>query len=87
MGDTLGDILRKHFTRETWLCIKSEEHHFTESNETDCSEFFSGDVGEFLERDNMKEFRDLDSVEDCDITFDAMDCMIFVTVYDHVLQD
>lgn len=87
MRDTLGDVLKRCFTRETGLYIKSEEHYFTESNEKDCCEFFDGDVGEFLSRDDMKEFRELDSVEDCDITFDAMDCMVFVTVFDNVLDD
>lgn len=88
MRDTLGDVLKRHFTRETGLYITSEEHYsIPESYEKDWSEFFSGDVGEFLDRADMKEFRDLDSVEDCEITFSSMDCMIYVTVYDHVLQD
>lgn len=87
MRDTLGDLLKRHFTRETVLYITSEEHSIPESYETDWCEYFDGDVGEFLDRNDMKKFQDLDSVEDCEITFDVMDCMVWVTVYDSVLED
>lgn len=87
MRDTLGDVLKRHFTRETGLCIKSEEHYFAESYETDWCDFFDGEVGDFLDRADMKKLRDIDSVVDCEITFDVIDCLVYVTVYDHVLQD
>lgn len=85
MSDTLGELLKRHFTRETGLYIRSEEHSIPESYETDWAELYDGDVGDFLDRDDMQKFRDLDSVFDCQITFDAMDCMVFVTVYDSAL--
>lgn len=87
MRDTLGDVLKRHFTRETGLYITSEERSIPESYEKDWSEFFDGDVGEFLDSDDMKEFRDLDSVLDCEITFSGTDCLIYVTVFDNVLED
>lgn len=87
MSDTLGDLLRRHFTRETGLYITSEEHSIPESYEKDWSEFFDGDVGEFLDRDDMKKFRDLDSILDCEIAFHGYDCLIHVAVYDSVLEE
>lgn len=85
MRDTLGELLKKHFTRETGLYITSEEHSIPESYETDWCEYFDGDVGEFLDRDNMRAFRELDS-SDCEIRFEGSDCLIHVTVYDSVLE-
>lgn len=87
MRDTLGDLLKRHFTRETGLFITSEEHSFAESNEKDWYEFYDGDVGDFLDRNDMQKFRDLDSILDCEIRFDPSDCMIYVTVYDNVLEE
>lgn len=87
MKDTLEDVLKRHFTRETGLFITSEEHSIPESYETDWSEFFDGSVGEFLDRDDMKKFRDLDSVLDCEIEFSGSDCLIYVTVFDNVFED
>lgn len=87
MRYTLGDVLKRHFTRETGLFITSEEHSFAESYETDWHEYFDGDVGEFLDRDDMKKIRELDSVLDCEIRFDGSDCLIHVTVFDNVLED
>lgn len=86
MRDTLGDVLKRHFTRETGLYITSEEHSFVDS-QTDWWDFFDGDVGEFLDRADMKKLRDIDSVVDCEIAFSGSDCIVYVTVYDHVLQD
>ena len=84
---TLGDVLKRYFTRETGLYITSEEHSIPESYEKDWSEFFDGDVGEFLDSDDIRELRDLDSVLDCEITFSGTDCLIHVTVFDNVLED
>lgn len=87
MSDTLGDVLKRHFTRETGLFITSEEHSIPESYDTDWCEFYNGDVGEFLDSEDMKKFRDLDSVLDCDVRFNGCDCLICVTVYDDVLEE
>ena len=87
--DTLGDVLKRHFTRETGLYITSEEHSFAESNEKDWYEYFDGDVGEFLDRDDMQELQDLNPSLDCDVRFNGDDCLIYVTIYDDtvLLQD
>lgn len=88
MRDTLGELLKKHFTRETGLYITSEEHSIPESYETDWCEYFDGDVGEFLDRNDMKKFQDLNPVLDCDVRFNGYDCLILVTIYgDNVLED
>lgn len=89
MSDTLGDLLKRHFTRETGLYITSEEHSIPESYEKDWSEFFDGDVGEFLDRDDMQKLRDLNPVLDCDVRFNGADCLIYVSIYDDnvLLQD
>lgn len=87
MRDTLGDVLKRHFTRETGIYITSEERSIHESYEKDWDEFFDGDVGEFLDSEDMKKFRDLDSVLDCEITFSGKDCLIYVTVFDNVFDE
>lgn len=88
MRDTLGELLKRHFTRETGLYITSEEHSIPESYETDWCEYFDGDVGEFLDRNDMNKFQNLNPVLDCDVRFNGYDCLIYVTIYDdNVLED
>ena len=89
MSDTLGDILKRHFTRETGLYITSEERSIPESYETDWCELYDGDVGEFLDRDDMRKLQDLNPVLECDVRFNGYDCLICVTIYDDnvLLQD
>ena len=86
MRDTLEDLLRRHFTRETGLYITSEEHSIPESYEKDWSDLFEGDVGEFLDRDDMRELKNLNPLLDCDVRFNGEDCVICVTVYDDILE-
>lgn len=89
MRDTLEELLKRHFTRETGLYITSEEHSIPESYEKDWIEFFDGNVEEFLDRDDMQKLRDLNPVLDCDVRFNGCDCLIYVTIYDDnvLLQD
>lgn len=88
MRDTLGELLKSHFTRDTGLCITSEEHSIPESYDTDWCELYDGNVVEFLDRDDMRALQDLNPVLDCDVRFNGCDCLICVTIYDDkILED
>ena len=84
--DTLGNFVKKHFTKDNYIVITSDEWCIGETYEKDWIEYFDGSVEEFLNSDECKNLRDVELYQ-CRLKFDNCECTINVILDDNALPD